>query len=158
MESTKVQSSQANSGCMLSGARRVHPVIVSWSNSDGYIPVVVITAKPPLAEGLAPEFMPGDGLRSGPQRPPGVGADRMVDTGGTLVHWQKPHVAPRPVEDRGRKDEAPSRNVFVCVPMSCRGPTPFAPRTRPRLDRKHGLDRTRNVWFPGRRTSGTVRG
>ena len=25
----------------------------------------------------------------------------MVDTGGTLVHWQKPHVAPRPFEDRG---------------------------------------------------------
>jgi hypothetical protein len=29
--STKLQSSQANSGCMLSGARRVHPVIVGWS-------------------------------------------------------------------------------------------------------------------------------
>src|SRR6516165_1584481 len=27
----KVQSSQANSGSMLSGARRVHPVIVGWS-------------------------------------------------------------------------------------------------------------------------------
>jgi hypothetical protein len=27
----KVRSSQANSGCVLSGARRVHPVIVGWS-------------------------------------------------------------------------------------------------------------------------------
>jgi hypothetical protein len=32
--STKVQSSQANSGCMLSGARRVHPVIVGWSTAN----------------------------------------------------------------------------------------------------------------------------
>ena len=31
---TKVQSSQANSGCMLSGARRVHPVIVGWSTAN----------------------------------------------------------------------------------------------------------------------------
>jgi len=30
----KVQSSQANSGCMLSGAKRVHPVIVSWSTAN----------------------------------------------------------------------------------------------------------------------------
>src|SRR6516165_2161354 len=30
----KVQSSQANSGCMLSGARRVHPVIVGWSTAN----------------------------------------------------------------------------------------------------------------------------
>src|SRR6516162_2456229 len=29
----KVQSSQANSGCMLSRARRVHPVIVDWSTA-----------------------------------------------------------------------------------------------------------------------------
>ena len=32
--STKLQSSQANSGCMLSGARRVHPVIVGWSTAN----------------------------------------------------------------------------------------------------------------------------
>ena len=32
--STKVQSSQANSGCMLSGARRVHPVIVGCSTAN----------------------------------------------------------------------------------------------------------------------------
>src|ERR1700738_2058227 len=30
----KVQSSQANSGCMLSGARRVHPVIVGRSTAN----------------------------------------------------------------------------------------------------------------------------
>jgi hypothetical protein len=30
----KVQSSQANRGCMLSGARRVHPVIVGWSTAN----------------------------------------------------------------------------------------------------------------------------
>jgi AAA ATPase domain len=30
----RVQSSQANSGCMLSGARRVHPVIVGWSTAN----------------------------------------------------------------------------------------------------------------------------
>ena len=30
----RLQSSQANSGCMLSGARRVHPVIVGWSTAN----------------------------------------------------------------------------------------------------------------------------
>jgi hypothetical protein len=30
----KMQSSQANSGCMLSGPRRVHPVIVAWSTAN----------------------------------------------------------------------------------------------------------------------------
>src|SRR5205807_3437761 len=32
--STKVQSSQANRGCMLFGARRVHPVVVGWSTAN----------------------------------------------------------------------------------------------------------------------------
>ena len=35
----KVQSSEANSGCMLSGARRVHPVIVGWSTDLRVSPV-----------------------------------------------------------------------------------------------------------------------
>jgi hypothetical protein len=30
----RVQLSQANSGCMPSGARRVHPVIVGWSTAN----------------------------------------------------------------------------------------------------------------------------
>src|SRR5262245_50713270 len=30
----RMQSSQANSGCMLSGAGRVHPVIVGWSTAN----------------------------------------------------------------------------------------------------------------------------
>jgi Integrase core domain len=45
--STKVQSSQANSGCILSGAKRVHPVIVGWSTAN----------RPLLPSDNGPEFV-----------------------------------------------------------------------------------------------------
>src|SRR6516164_1306685 len=51
----KVQSSQANSGCMLSGARRVHPVIVGWSTPNRpLIPSPSMMIPPPYGLGQLP--------------------------------------------------------------------------------------------------------
>jgi hypothetical protein len=60
MDPTKVQSSQANSGCMLSGARRVHPVIVGWSTANR-----PLLSKPIMASGNSPEKLGRSGVAGG---------------------------------------------------------------------------------------------
>jgi len=102
----------------------------------------------------------GDGAASGPQRPPGVGADRMVDNCRHARIGRNAHVAPHRLKIEAGRRSSISKRFRLRPNCPGRGPTPFAPRTPPAFrPQVHGLDRiSQRYAFPGGLTSGTVRG